>query len=184
MKKNILVFFILFTLLLVACGTNNADAEGEWQRYQNDALGISFELPEGWVTQEINGVITLAVDQEALDNNIGTSAGATVMLATADDFDGQGNPTDIIKMFMEYFEMGRELEKLGEPEALTIQGQPAQTVSYRGTVQDQTGLFIAVIITNEDHIALVLAFDGSEGEQHKETLERVTQTISVYPPVE
>jgi hypothetical protein len=184
MKKTTLITFtfILFTLILVACG--NAAQENNWQNYQNDNLGIAFELPETWVTQEINGVITFAVDQEALDTNIATGAGGTVMLATVDDFDGQGDPSDIIDLFMEYFELGRELEKLGEPEALTIQDQLAQTVSYRGTVQDQTGLFIAVIITNEDHIALVLAFDGSEDEQHKETLERVTQTINVYPPTE
>lgn len=185
MKKTALIFtFILFALILIACGAKNADLDGEWKSYQNDTLGVSFELPEAWVTKEVNGVVTFAVDQEALDNNIANGAGGTVMLATVDDFDGQGDPGDIIDLFMEYFELGRDLEKLGEPEPLTIQGQPAQTVSYRGTVQDQTGLFIAVIITNEDHIALVLAFDGSEGEQYKETLERVTQSILVYPPSE
>ena len=65
-----------------------------------------------------------------------------------------------------------------------LQDQPAETVSYRGTMNEQTGLFIAVIITNEEHIALVLAFDGSEGEQHQETLEQIAQSISVYPPGE
>jgi hypothetical protein len=29
----------------------------------------------------------------------------------------------------------------------------------------------------------MLAFDGSEDEQHQETLERITQSISVYPPI-
>ena len=69
-------------------------------------------------------------------------------------------------------------------DSVEIQDQRAGTVSYRGTVHEQTGLFIGVVITNEDHIALVLAFDGSDDEQHQETLERITQSISVYPPSE
>jgi len=178
----LIVIFILFALLLAGCGS---DHSGNWQNYQNDELGISFEFPETWVVEEISGAITLAIDQEALDSNLSTGAGATIMLATADDFEGWTAPSDILGLFMDYMELGREdLEKVGEPEFITIQGQPAGIVSYHGTLEKQTGLFIAAAITNENHIALVLAFDGSDGEQHQGTLERITQSISVYPPNE
>jgi hypothetical protein len=186
MKNTALLFIsIFFAVILCACGSGNSDLNGNWQSYQNDELGISFELPETWVVQEVGGAITLAMDQEALDDDLSTGAGATIMLATADDFEGWTVPSDILGLFMDYMVLGREdLEKVSEPEFITIQDQPAGIVSYRGTVQAQTGLFIAVAITNEDHIALVLAFDGSEGEQHQETLERITNSIFVYPPSE
>jgi hypothetical protein len=184
-NTTLVVTFILFTLFLVACGSENPDLAGNWQSYQYDELGISYELPEAWVTQEVNGVVTLASDQEALNNNLSTGAGATIMLANSSDFEGWSGPLDILGLFMDYFELGREdLEQISEPKLISIQDQPTGTVSYRGTVHDQTGLFIGVIITNEDHIALVLAFDGSEGEKHQETLGRITQSISVYPPSE
>jgi hypothetical protein len=185
MKKIAFVFtFILVALFLAACGSGNSGQNSDWQNYQNDELGISFKHPETWLIQEANGVITLAVDQEALDNNITTGAGATIMLATSADFDGWTDPRDILGLFMEYMEMGRDgLEKISEPEFTTIQDQPAGIVSYRGTIRDQTGLFTAITVINEDRIALMLAFDGSEDEQHQETLERITQSISVYPPI-
>jgi hypothetical protein len=182
--KNIasIFIFIIFAFVMVACGAGNSE---NWQTYQNDSLGISFEYPETWVIQEVGGGVALAVDQEALDSNISTGAGATIVLATASDFDGWTAPSDILGMFMDYMELGREdLEVLGEPEYPTIQDQSAGIVSYRGTMENQTGLFIAVTITNGDHIALVLAFDGTEGEQHQETLEHIAYSILVYPPGE
>ncbi len=186
MKNTALIFtFILFALILVACGSENSDPEGNWQNFQYDELGISFELPETWVVQEVNDVITLANDQDALENNFSSGAGATIMLATVSDFEGWSDPSDILSLFMDYLELGRDdFVKIGEPEFIVIQDQPAGTVSYHGTMNEQTGLFVAVVITNEDYIALVLAFDGSEGEQHQETLERIAQSISVYQPSE
>jgi hypothetical protein len=184
MKNLVLiVLLVFFTLILVACGSGNSAQGGNWQNYKNEALGISFEHPETWIVQEINGGITLAIDQEALDNNLSTGAGATIMLATVSDFGGLSEPSDILNLYMDYMEIGRDtLERISEPEFITIQGQPAGIVSYRGTVKEQTGLFTLVTITNEDQIALVLAFDGSQDEQHQETLEYIAQSISVYPP--
>jgi len=120
-----------------------------------------------------------------LEDNLSNGAGAAIILATTSDFEGQSNPNDILNLYMDFMESGREdLEKISEPEFITIQDHPAGTASYRGTVHEQTGLFIAVVVTNEDQIELVLAFDGSEGEQHQETLGRITQSISVDPPSE
>ena len=168
---------------MVACGSGNSAHSGNWQNYQNETLGISFEHPKTWIVQEIDGGIRLAIDQEALDNDLSTGAGATIMLATVSDFDGLVGPSDILDLYMDYMEIGRDtLERISEPEFVTIQGQPAGIVSYRGTVKEQTGLFTLAVITNEDQIALVLAFDGSEDEQHRETLEDIAQSISVYPP--
>jgi hypothetical protein len=183
MKKNIFLFTsILLTLLLASCSSLNSD---HWQSYQNHQLGISFEHPESWLIREVNGVITLAIDQEALDNDLTTGAGAKIMLATAGDFDDWNDTGDLLDLFMEYMEMGREnLEKISEPEFITIQDQSLGFVSYRGTAYKQTGLFTAGVITNSEQIALVLAFDGSEDEQHQETLAHFVQSISVYPPSE
>lgn len=83
-----MVLPVFFTLILVACGLGSSAHDGNWQNYQNEALGISFEHPETWIVQEIDGVITFATDQEALDNNLSTGAGATIMLATVSDFEG------------------------------------------------------------------------------------------------
>ena len=181
MRKTIVVIAsILLVLFLAACKSESA---ADWQQYQNDSLGISFEHPQSWMIQEANGVITLAGEQEDFDEGLTTGASATIMVATTSDFDGWNDPGDILGLYMDYFEMGREnLEKIGEPEFITIQDQPAGLVSYRGTVLDQSGLFTAVVVINEERIALLLAFDGSDGEQHQETLERVAQSILVYPP--
>lgn len=183
MKKSpYVIVSILLAILFVACKSESAV---DWQSYQNDDLGISFEHPETWLIQEANGVITLAGEQENFDDNLTTGASATIMLATTADFDGWNDASDILGLYMEYLEMGRaNLEKLGEPEFITIQDQTAGMVSYRGTVQEKSGLFTAVVVVNEEQIALVLAFDGSEGEQYQETLERFAQSILVYPPGE
>jgi len=181
MKKTAFVIAsVLLAIFLVAC---KSESDVDWQSYQNSDLGISFEHPQTWLIQEANGVIKLTGEQEDVDNELTTGASATIMLATTTDFDGWSDPSDILGLYMEYLELGREnLEKLGEPEYITIQDQPAGIVSYRGTVREQSGLFTAVVVVNEEHIALVLTFDGSEGEQHQETLERFAQSISVYPP--
>jgi len=183
MKKTAFVIAsVLLAIFLVAC---KSESDVDWQSYQNDDLGISFEHPQTWLIQEANGVITLAGEQDNLDDKIITGASATIMLATTTDFDGWTDPSDILGLYMEYLELGRaNLEKIGEPEYITIQNQSTGIVSYRGTVQDQSGLFTAIVVVNEEQIALVLAFDGSEGEQHQETLERFAQSISVYSPGE
>ena len=183
MKKLVLiVILVFFTLILIACGSGNSAQGGNWQNYKNEALGISFEYPKTWIVQEIDGGIMLATDQEALDNDLSTGAGATIMLATVSDFEDLTEPSDILDLYMEYMELGRDsIERISEPEFITIKDQPAGIVSYRGTIQNQTGLFILVTIMNEDQIALVMAFDGSEDEQHRETLEDIAQSISVYP---
>jgi hypothetical protein len=184
MKKLVLiVLFVFFTLLLVACESGNSAQGGNWENYQNEALGISFKHPKTWVVQEIDGGIRLAFDQETLDNDFTTGAGATIMLATVSDFEGLTELSDILNLYMEYMEIGRDsIERISEPEFITIQDQPAGIVSYRGTIPKQTGLFTLVTIMNQDQIVLVMAFDGSEDEQHQETLEQIVQSISVYSP--
>lgn len=186
MRLRAFVYLIaLFSLILAACSPKIEDPNQGWQTYQNDELGISFDLPETWVSQEVNGVITIAVNQEALDNQISSGTGASITLATAKDFDGFSDPDDILGLFMDYIEYGRpELERINEPELITIQEQPASTVSYRGDVREQNGLFTATIINNENNIALILTIDGSEGEEYQDALERITQSITVYSPVE
>lgn len=185
MRFRIFIFLAaLFSLALAACSPKKDDLDQDWQLYQNAELGISFELPDTWVTQEAGDVITLAIDQEALDNGILSGAGASITLATPKDFDGYSEPGSILELFVEYFEYGRaNLERIGEPELISIQGQPASTISYRGSVREQTGFFTATIISHDDNIALVLTIDGSENEEHQDTLERITHSISIYSPI-
>ena len=182
MKKYISVFIILLiSFVFAACTPKTDDPDLGWRTYQNDALGISFDLPDTWVTEEGDGVITIAVNQDALDNEIINGAGASITVATAKDFDGFSDPAGILALFIDYFKSGRsDLELISEPETITIQNQAASTVSYKGTVQEQTGVFVATIISKEDNIALILTIDGSESEEYQNTLERITQSISIH----
>ena len=181
--RNYVMINFLFILGLTACNAIYAEQDVGWTAYQNDELGISFDIPESWVIEENGGVVTIAANQESIENGVLTGAGASITLATARDFDGFSEPGGIMGLFMEYFEYGREnLERISEPELITVQELPASTVSYRGSVRERSGLFIATVISNEDHIALVLAIDGSENEENRATLERITQSLYVYPP--
>ncbi len=186
MKKRLfIIYLILFSLAVAACAPKAETPNSGWKTYQNDALGVSFDLPETWVSQDANGVITIAVNQESLDNQISSGAGASITLASARDFDGFSDPVDILGLFMEYIESGRaDLERIEEPEIITIRDQPASTISYRGKIREQNGLFKATIISNDENIALILTVDGSEGEEYQETLERITQSILVFKPAE
>ena len=181
MKKFISVFIILlFGFVFAACTPKTDDSDPGWQTYQNETLGISFDLPDTWVTQEGDGVITIAINQDALDNEIINGAGASITVATAKDFDGFSDPAGILALFIDYFESGRsDLELISEPEMITIQDQAASTVTYRGTVQEQSGVFVATIISKEDNIALILTIDGSESEEYQNTLMRITQSITI-----
>jgi hypothetical protein len=175
-----IVIAIVVGLFLSACSSLSNPDDG-WQIFTDDELGISFEVPDTWVSEVEGDVITVAVDQEALDNGIINGAGASITLATARDFDGFSEPGGILELFMDYFEYGRtDLERIGDPELITVQEQPAGTISYRGTVRDRSGYFTATVISNDENIALVLTIDGSENEEHLATLDRITQSISVY----
>ncbi len=183
--RAIILIMIVLSVRLAACASNPEEANKGWQPYQDDELGISFELPDTWVTQEGDGVITIANDQVGLDTEISSGAGASITLATSGDFDGFSDPVDILGLFIDFFENGRpNLERIGDPEIITIQDLPAATVTFRGDVREQSGLFTATIISNAENIALVLTIDGSAGEEYQEILERLTQSISVYGPVE
>jgi hypothetical protein len=94
-----LVSITLYIFALAACTPNSEDPESGWKTYENNELGISFELPDTWVSQENDAVVTIAVDQEALDNQISTGAGASITLATAKDFDGFSDPEGILGLY-------------------------------------------------------------------------------------
>jgi len=83
---------------------------------------------------------------------------------------------------MEYLEYGRtDLNRIGDPEMITIQELPAVNIEYRGTNREQNGNYTAVVIADDENLTLVFTFDGSENGIHQDTFERFTQSIALFP---
>ena len=182
MKFKSVLFFGL-VLILTACNSTSTSPDDGWKKIEYPLIGVNFEIPETWVTIDNENLINIARTEAELKDEVTPEMGASITLATTYDFDGYSDPVDILMLFIDYFESGRpKLERLSEPESITIQELPSATVSYQGTVRDQTGHFTATVINNDKSIALVFTFDGSEEGIYLEELERFTRSIFVFPP--
>ena len=186
--KRVLTLVSLAVLALVALAAcSPAEPVGDaWESHEYQKLGVNFELPADWAIQESEQLINIANSPEGLAGEVIPEAGATITLVGTAEFDGYSDPRDLLGFFMDYFEYGREdeLERLGEPEMLTIQDLPAATVAYDGTVRGQTGRYTATIIVNGEHVALVFTLDSSPDHQHSETLDRFSKSVYVYAPAQ
>jgi len=187
MKRTITLLSLVLLAALALAACSPAEPVGDaWESHEYQNLGVNFELPADWAVQESEQLINIANSSEGLDSETIPEAGATITLVSTDDFDGYSDPRDLLGFFMDYFEYGREdeLERLGDPEMLTIQDLPAATVAYEGTVRGQTGRYTATIIVNGEHVALVFTLDSSPDRQHEETFDRFTRSVYVYAPAQ
>ena len=179
-SKFVLVFLLLMTSILSACNSPTISNNDDWEEHNFQDLGVAFELPANWTTSVNENLINITVNEDDLENGSQPTAGASITMATARDFDGFSDPQDILGLFIEFFEYGRDdLERTSEPQTTTIQGLPAATVRYIGTVRDQSGSFTVTVISENDNIALIFTFDSSETGEYAENFERFTKSVTV-----
>ena len=174
---------LVLALTLAACGSDQPVDDG-WTTYQSPQ-GLSFEIPQDWAVEEGDGVVTLASSPEALDSgDLNGAAGASITHATIDDFEGSNDTAIILDLFIDFFDSGTaELEQISPPGPTTIQGQTGSTVSYRGIVSEQDGLYTATVIANDTRLALILSIDGSTDERYAADLERVVNSLQMIERV-
>jgi hypothetical protein len=169
-------------LILSACSPQVEDES--WIVYETEGLGIAVELPESWVIEEDQYLLSLANDSDhIISKSFENGAGGTITPTTTFNFSNVEEPVEILERLKGYFN-GEEnsLNVIVEPTMLTIQGQSAATMTYDGTLQGQDGRFTTTVIVNDENVAVVFTIDGSEDNQYSEMLERITSSVIVSVP--
>lgn len=165
----------LVTLVLAAC------AGGRWLTYENDAAGITFDVPRDWVVDasadsSTSGGTLLQIS--GAPDAAGHQVSGTVLVAS----DARFTTTDAPDVLHDYFTAlfttgdGRSpgvLTPVRPTTMIDIAAQPAATSQYR--LQDGR-LVTYITIANAQQIAFFTLIDGTT-EGAAETVERLQQSI-------
>lgn len=174
MKKIIVMIGLAF--LLTSCGA--LPFGSNWNEYNSETHNVHFEFPEDWIVEELADTINIGSSEDTLSSEIADGAGASITPAATSEFNGETEPLEILNLFREFFETGRdELEIVMEPQSTTINDLPAATMSYRGAIAEQSGEFAVTIIVQDTESILILTIDGSPDGRYGDTLERLAQSV-------
>lgn len=178
MKKIAVLFVLMLSVLLAACG---APAE-QWKAQEDVAVGVKYETPESWVIKSEGGSISIADSQETMDAQV-LEKGAGVNLTTASlaEFGGIESPLELLQFFTGFFAQSGEMTEVQAPTEVTVQGQTAAKAVYEGTVEGQQGVFTVIVIVHEGRMAMVLGIEAGVEKTFTATLDRVLNSIVILP---
>ena len=171
-----LCLFILITFVS-ACSAG-------WTRYTSPDLGIQVDVPEDWIINDTSETIILGSDPEMFDTNkIGNGAGVTIAVADSTQFgDPATEPKELLASFMAFYIMqgnAPDIVQEGEPDLYKINGQNAASATYSGSIDGEEGIYTATVISQGEKFVLVLGADGSENNEHANTIEKITKSIVI-----
>ena len=103
--------------------TATADPTAGFDSYTSDENGITVSYPADWAIEDFF-FINLASSEELLEDTEGMTEGAAMIIFAAPSSDfNSSDPLEIIAQSAAEFAAGEEATEVGEPEALTINGQ-------------------------------------------------------------
>lgn len=201
MKTKYLLLGLLIISLIFSAGCNNqpdtpAESETTYLPFSDEALGVSLVYPEGWVSHNAIGGLTVATSQAIIDAE---------SMATLDDGGFLNIITGELAMFN--FQIGQEiqpdeslvalgvykqlLEQTGQsfqvvepPVELTVEGASSSSMTVLRSMEDgkQLHTLLAVIIA-ENNMALISAASLEfKAEEYRPTFDHIIQSIRVSTP--
>jgi hypothetical protein len=198
------LLLILVLLLLAACGSNSAENDAgagsngqvnvprNFDEYQSNISGISFQHPSSWVViEEGSSNVTLASDAAFARGSVPDEPYAIyVVNVTGRAMAGLGEePTGeelaeyLVDQFSQFgiYEDG-VIEQ--EPTATTLNGAPAangKAIIGRGTTNESTNEFW-VFLDDDRLVNIISVTSGDETDEFDETFAAINSTVAVEAP--
>lgn len=179
MKKFAVLFVLMLSVLLAACG--GAPAE-QWKTQEDVTIGVKYQIPTSWVAKSEDGSISIADSQETMDAEV-LEKGAGVNLTTVSlaEFGGIESPLELLQFFTGFFTQNDAMTEVLLPSETTIQGQTAAKAVYKGNIEGQEGVFTVIVIVHEGRMAMVLGIEAGTDNALTAALDRVLNSIVILP---
>ncbi|QPC83678.1 hypothetical protein G4Y79_04660 [Phototrophicus methaneseepsis] len=187
-RISFLLMAILLPVLLAACSGENTATESETSQTQlsetfsvsEGGIELTFNYPQGWVTQEVEEMILLANSQESLDTISSASLdsltvpeggyGMIVVILPSDEMPPEINPTDLLTMMAEgAASEGVMMEAIEEIEIDEQMGAKADVTFLEATGE------IYLLKSNEYSVMVYAA--ASDYADFEDTTQAVVNTI-------
>jgi hypothetical protein len=200
-NKNSVLMIVAGLLLiagLVACQDDSpAVATGEpFVIFHDDALGLTLEYPESWLTHTSVTGLTLATSQAIIDSpsmtEIGDDAFVVIIPGEIALFNAQtgqnlGNQEalEALRVYRELLAReGQNYVELAEPQMIEVDGRQVAIWPLESQVEGKVLVVRMGIVMGGDYMALISAASiKARAEEFEPLFERVISSINVEAPV-
>ncbi|MFQ5434769.1 MAG: hypothetical protein ACE5FD_07825 [Anaerolineae bacterium] len=202
--KLITILITLFAFMfLTACGgsqAGNSESETEsvnFVTHEDPDLGVTVSYPEGWITHNSIGGLTVASDQKAVDSesmaDIGDAGFVLIIPGEIDVLNFQTNqeisedaPLPALFIYQQLLEEGGQ-DYLGveAPRELELDGQTVAITLAKTTIDGVDVMTLLAVIMHDGQIALISA--GAQADSFvslRPSFEQIIQSIQVTTPAE
>jgi hypothetical protein len=199
--KKITTFSIMISLLLLfglaACQNNSpaAATDQPFVTFHDDALGLTLEYPESWLTHTSMSGLTLATSQVIIDSQsmaeIGDDAFVVIIPGEIALFNAQTGQdltsNEALQALRVYRELlareGQNFVELAEPQMIEVDGRQVAIWPLESRVEGKVLVVRMGIVMGDDHMALISAASiKAKAEEYEPLFERVISTIQVEAP--
>lgn len=186
-RSFLLLVVVLLSLVLVACGGTNSgggSAVTLSQTFSAEDSAIGFKFPEGWITNNAFGQVTLASSQAALDA-AEPIAGAMIvnfLVAPTADIAGlaeNATPTDVLNVFRSFME-GEDAPTFGDVSELKVGNMDAAQIS--GSDDKADAIVYVVKVADDAYVVIVGGTAKGEMSNYEATLKAVIESITYTAP--
>lgn len=192
-----IVVGLLFLLSLAAC---QKDATSEatdlpFVTFHDDALGLTLEYPESWLTHTSITGLTLATNQAIIDSpsmaDIGNDAFVVIIpgeIALFNAQTGQNLTNDqALQALRVYRELlareGQDYVELAEPQMIEDNGRQVAIWPLESEVDGKILVVRMGIVMGEDHMALISAASiKNKADEYEPLFEHIVSSIHVEAP--
>lgn len=189
---------LLLLLGLAACQNNSPAVEPDqsFTTFHDDALGLTLEYPENWLTHSSITGLTLATSQALIDgqslSEIGDEASVVIIPGEIALFNAQTEQEltsdDALLALRVYRELlvqqGQNYTELAEPQLIEFDGQQVAIWPLESRVDGKNLVVRMGIVMGEEHMALVSAASvKAMADEYEPLFEHIISSIRVEAPV-
>lgn len=211
--KSILII-ILLLMLVTACNQDKpeetpapttapqatataeiAQPAGQYLPFVDDALGLTLQYPEDWITNSSLGGATIATSQSVIDAeslaDIGEEAFVVIIPGEIDYFNFQTSQTfsrdDILQALATYKILlereGQQYVAVEPPQAFTSDNQNMARMVLRSIEDGEPLITVMAVVMSDDYMALVSAASlENTAEAMRPIFYNIIDSIEVRPP--
>ena len=167
-----------------AATTAPAATQIAFQDYKNEALGLSFRYPAGWLLDEAEDIPLVASDADALGDDP-LAAGAFVLFLVEDASQlGDGPLVEVLRdLIGGLYENG---EVTSGPEATTVQGQEAATATIDVPQADGSRVLAILTVVRQRDRAAFMSAEIAQGDAalYRDVVDAILGSVALHEPAE
>lgn len=188
---------LLLALGLAACQSDTPAAESDqpFKIFHDEALGLTLEYPENWLTHSSISGLTLATSQALIDGQslaeIGDEASVVIIPGEIALFNAQTDQEltseDALQALRVYRELlvrqGQNYVELAEPQMIEVDGQQIAIWPQESQVDGKNLVVRMGIVMGDEHMALVSAASiKDKADEYEPLFEHIISSIHVEAP--